>query len=105
MIRLTVLPYARSGIAGAALLGLGRALGETMAVAMVIGNAPEIRASLFAPGYTLPAVLANEFSEATSSLYVGALTGLGLVLFGLTVLMNAGARLLLALAGRKFRSR
>jgi len=105
MLRMTVLPYARSGIVGAALLGLGRAVGETMAVAMVIGNAPEIRASLFAPGYTLPAVLANEFSEATSSLYVGALTGLGLVLFGLTVMMNAGARLLLALTGRGFRNK
>jgi phosphate transport system permease protein len=105
MIRMTVLPYARSGIVGAALLGLGRALGETMAVAMVIGNAPEIHASLFAPGYTLPAVLANEFSEATSSVYVGALAGLGLVLFGLTVLLNAAARLLLAVTGRRFRSR
>jgi phosphate transport system permease protein len=100
-IRLTVLPYARPGIAGAALLGLGRALGETMAVAMVIGNAPEIRASLFAPGYTLPAVLANEFSEATSATHVGALAGLGLVLFGITVALNAVARLLLVLTTRR----
>ncbi len=101
-IRMTVLPYARPGIVGAALLGLGRALGETMAVAMVIGNAPEIRASLFAPGYTLPAVLANEFSEATSATHVGALAGLGLALFGLTVLLNAVARLLLVLTSRRF---
>jgi phosphate transport system permease protein len=101
MIRMTVLPYARPGIMGAALLGLGRALGETMAVAMVIGNAPEIHASLLAPGYTLPAVLANEFSEATSALHVGALAGLGLVLFALTVLLNAVARILLVLTRRR----
>jgi phosphate transport system permease protein len=100
MIRMTVLPHARPGIVGAALLGLGRALGETMAVAMVIGNAPEIRASLFAPGYTLPAALANEFSEATSAMHVSALAGLGLVLFGITVLLNAAARLLLMLTRR-----
>jgi len=93
-IRIAVLPYARSGIAGAALLGLGRALGETMAVTMVIGNSPDIRASLFAPGYTLPAVIANEFAEATGAIHVAALAGLGLVLFGLTVLLNAVARLL-----------
>jgi phosphate transport system permease protein len=102
MIRIAVLPTARPGIAGAVLLGLGRALGETMAVAMVIGNAPEIRTSLFAPGYTLPAVIANEFSEATSTLHVGALVGLGLVLFGLTVLLNAAARLLIRLMRRRF---
>ncbi len=101
MIRLTVLPYARPGIVGAGLLGLGRALGETMAVAMVIGNAPEIHASLLSPGYTLPAVLANEFSEATSATYIGALAGLGLVLFGITVLLNAVARLLLVATGRR----
>jgi len=101
MIRLAVLPYARPGIVGATLLGLGRALGETMAVAMVIGNAPEIRASLFAPGYTLPAVLANEFSEATSATHIGALAGLGLVLFGITVLFNAVARILLVVTTRR----
>ncbi len=93
-IRMAVLPHARAGILGAALLGLGRALGETMAVTMVIGNSPEIHASLFAPGYSLPAVIANEFAEATGALHVGALAGLGLVLFGLTVLLNALARLL-----------
>ena len=104
MIRMAVLPYARPGIVGAAMLGLGRALGETMAVAMVIGNSPEVRFSLLAPGYTLPAVLANEFSEATSSLHVGALTGLGLVLFGITVLLNAAARLLLVLTTRRVKA-
>jgi phosphate transport system permease protein len=92
-IRLAVLPHARAGIAGAALLGLGRALGETMAVTMVIGNSPEIHASLFAPGYSLPSILANEFSEATTGLHVAALAGLGLVLFGLAILLNAAARL------------
>jgi phosphate transport system permease protein len=104
MIRLAVLPYARPGILGAALLGLGRALGETMAVTMVIGNAPEIRASLFAPGYTLPAVIANEFSEATGALHVGALAGLALVLFGLTLVLNGLARLLVLLTALRFRS-
>ena len=99
-IRLAVLPVARPGIVGAALLGLGRALGETMAVTMVIGNAPEIHASLFAPGYTLPAVIANEFAEATGAVHVGALAALGLVLFGLTLLLNAAARVLVATVGR-----
>jgi len=93
-IRMTVLPYARNGILGGSLLGLGRALGETMAVTMVIGNSPSIRASLFAPGYTLPAVIANEFAEATGAVQIGALAGLGLVLFGLSVVLNAVARLL-----------
>ncbi len=93
-IRLAVLPYARGGVIGAALLGLGRALGETMAVTMVIGNSPEIHASLFSPGYSLPSVIANEFAEATGGVHVAALAGLGLVLFGITVLLNAAARLL-----------
>jgi len=94
-IRMAVLPFSRAGIAGATLLGLGRALGETMAVTMVIGNSPQIRASLFAPGYSLPAVIANEFAEATGALYTGALAGLGLVLFGITVLLNALAHILI----------
>jgi phosphate transport system permease protein len=94
-IRLAVLPYSRAGILGAVLLGLGRALGETMAVTMVIGNSPTLSASLFAPGYSLPSVIANEFSEATTSMHVGALTGLALILFGLTLLLNASARLLM----------
>lgn len=94
-IRLAVLPDSRAGILGAVLLGLGRALGETMAVTMVIGNAPRISASLFAPGYSLPSVIANEFSEATTPTHVGALAALALLLFGLTLLLNAAARLLI----------
>jgi phosphate transport system permease protein len=99
-IRMAVLPYARAGIVGAALLGLGRALGETMAVTMVIGNSPEIHASLFAAGYSLPAVIANEFSEAVTQIHLSALTALGLVLFGITVILNALARLLVATVAR-----
>ena len=99
-IRMAVLPYSRAGIFGAALLGLGRALGETMAVTMVIGNSPEIHASLFAAGYSLPAVIANEFAEATSGLHTGALAGLALVLFGITLLLNALARLLVRAVAR-----
>jgi phosphate transport system permease protein len=76
-VMMAVIPFSRAGILGAVLLGLGRALGETMAVTMVIGNAPQIAASLFAPGYTLPAVIANEFAEAVSSVHIGALAGLG----------------------------
>jgi phosphate transport system permease protein len=105
-IRMAVLPYARRGIIGGALLGLGRALGETMAVTMVIGNSPEIHASLFAPGYTLPAVIANEFAEATGDLHVAALAGLGLVLFGLTIILNGLARVLVhGVAARPARRR
>ena len=92
--RIAVLRYARSGLVGAILLGLGRALGETMAVTMVIGNRPEISASLFAPGYTMASVLANEFTEATSDLYLAALTEIGLLLLVVTVVVNALARLL-----------
>ncbi len=99
-IRMAVLPYDRPGIIGATLLGLGRALGETMAVTMVIGNAPEIHASLFAPGYTLPSVIANEFAEATGAVHTGALAGLGLVLFGITLLLNGVARILVETVGR-----
>jgi len=99
-IRMAVLPYARPGVLGAAILGLGRALGETMAVTMVIGNSPEIHASLFAPGYSLPAVIANEFAEATSDVHVGALAGLALVLFGLALLLNSLARLLVQVVAR-----
>ncbi|HET8734469.1 MAG TPA: phosphate ABC transporter permease subunit PstC, partial [Anaeromyxobacteraceae bacterium] len=99
-IRMAVIPYARPGIIGASLLGLGRALGETMAVTMVIGNSPEIRASLFAPGYSLPAVIANEFAEATGDVHLGALAALGLVLFGITLVLNAAARILVETLGR-----
>lgn len=98
--RTAVLPYARSGIMGAIFLALARALGETMAVTMVIGNVPQIRASLFAPGYTIPAVIANEFTEATSDLYVAALIYAGVVLFIVTIVVNAAARLLVRRVAR-----
>lgn len=98
--RTAVLPYARSGIIGAIFLALARALGETMAVTMVIGNVPQIKASLFAPAYTIPAVIANEFTEATSDLYVAALIYAGLVLFIVTVAVNALARLLVSRVAR-----
>jgi len=94
-VRTAVLPYARSGITGSIFLALARALGETMAVTMVIGNRPEIAFSLFQPGYTMAAVIANEFTEATSDLYIHALVEIGLVLFGVTILVNAIARLLI----------
>jgi len=86
--------YCRSGIIGATILGLGRALGETMAVTMVIGNRPTISASLFEPGYTMASVLANEFTEATTQLYISALTEIALVLFVIALLVNSIARLL-----------
>jgi phosphate transport system permease protein len=89
-----VLPYGRAGIIGAVMLGLGRALGETMAVTMVIGNRHDIGASLFAPGYTLAAAIANEFAEATTNVYIAALFEVGLLLFLITVVVNALARLL-----------
>lgn len=92
MIRDAVIPYARSGIIGGIILGLGRALGETMAVTMLIGNRPEISASLFAPGYTMASLIANEFSEATSDLHVSALMAVGAVLFAVTLIVNALAR-------------
>jgi phosphate transport system permease protein len=90
-----VLPYARSGIVGAVILGLGRALGETMAVTMLIGNRHEIAASLFAPGYTMAAAIANEFSEAVGDLHLSALAYVAFLLFLVTVIVNAGARLLI----------
>jgi phosphate transport system permease protein len=93
--RVAVLSYARKGLFGAVILGLGRALGETMAVTMVIGNTPQIAASLFKPGYTLASVIANEFTEATTDIYLGALFEIGLVLFGVTILVNLIAQLLL----------
>src|SRR5581483_2475461 len=79
-----VVPFARLGILGSIFLGLARALGETMAVTMVIGNDPAVHASLFAPGYTIAAVIANQFTEATGAVYQSALVELGLVLFVLT---------------------
>src|SRR3954452_16578768 len=93
MIRMAVLPYSRSGIAGASMLGLGRAIGETIAVTLVIGNSPEIAKTIFSQGYTLAAVIANEFGEAANNkLHTGALIAAGLVLFVLTLLVNALAR-------------
>ena len=94
MIRISVLPYAKSGILGGIMLGLGRALGETMAVTMVIGNRPDILPSLFAPAYSIAAVIANEFTEATYDLYLSALVEIGLILFGITLILNVFARLL-----------
>src|SRR5215467_8530108 len=93
--RIAVLSYAKKGLFGAVILGLGRALGETMAVTMVIGNTPQIVLSLFKPGYTLASVLANEFTEATTDMYLQALFAIGLVLFGITILVNLLAQLLL----------
>lgn len=90
-----VLPYARPGILGACILGLGRALGETMAVTMVIGNRAEIKASLFAPGHSMAAVIANEFTEATEDIYLSSLIEIGLLLFFVTFLLNALARFLI----------
>lgn len=90
-----VIPFARLAITGSVFLALARALGETMAVTMVIGNNPSIRASLFAPGYTIAAVIANEFTEATGDVYLAALVELGLVLFGLSILLNGLAQLLI----------
>lgn len=96
-----VLPYARLGVFGAVFLGLGRALGETMAVTMVIGNRPGISASLFAPGYSMAAVIANEFTEATGDVYLHALVEIGLVLFLLTMIINAFARILIVVTTRR----
>jgi len=91
----SVVPYAQRGMIGSIFLALARALGETMAVTMVIGNVPAISASLFAPGYTIAAVIANEFTEATGDLYVSALIELALVLFAVTMIINALARLMM----------
>ncbi len=94
-IRLVVLPYGRAGILGGVILGLGRALGETMAVTMVIGNRPEIALSLFAPAYSMASVIANEFTEATSAIHLSALVEIALILFLVTILINILARLLI----------
>jgi phosphate transport system permease protein len=94
MIRMGVLRNARIGIVGSIILGLGRALGETMAVTMVIGNRPEIVKSLLAPGYSMASVIANEFSEASDDMYLSALIEIGLALFIVTIIVNALAQLL-----------
>ena len=96
-----VVPFARTGLLGSIFLALARALGETMAVTMVIGNNPNISASLFAPGYSIAAVLANEFSEATGALYTSALIELGLVLFLVTFILNGLARVMIVLTSNR----
>ena len=96
-----VVPFARSGIMGSIFLALARALGETMAVTMVVGNTPTISASLFAPGYSIAAVIANEFTEATGDLYLQSLIELGLVLFLLTFILNGVARLLIVATSQR----
>ena len=96
-----VVPYAYKGITGSIFLALARSLGETMAVTMVIGNDPKINTSLFAPGYSIAAAIANEFSEASGSMHTSALIELGLVLFALTILINGAARILVASTSSK----
>jgi phosphate transport system permease protein len=95
VVRYVVLPYTRVGVIGGVMLGLGRALGETMAVTFVIGNAHRISASILAPGTTISATIANEFTEAVGDLYTSALIALGLILFGITFIVLAAARYLL----------
>ena len=102
---MAVLPYARAGISGAAMLGLGRAIGETIAVTIVIGNTPVIGDTIFSQGYTLAAVIANEFGEAANDpVHRAALIGAGLVLFVLTLLVNMVARGFVARRGRRVAS-
>jgi phosphate transport system permease protein len=101
VVRHVVLPYARVGVIGGVMLGLGRALGETMAVTFVIGNAHRISASILAPGTTISATIANEFTEAVGDLYTSALIALGLILFGITFIVLAIARLMLARIERR----
>ncbi len=105
MIRLGILRNARAGIIGGVILALGRALGETMAVTMLIGNRPEISKSLFAPAYTMASVIANEFTEATEDLYLSALVEVGLALFVVTIIVNAIAQLLIWSITRGHRAR
>ncbi|MBC7895255.1 MAG: phosphate ABC transporter permease subunit PstC [Cytophagaceae bacterium] len=102
-IRDAVVPYARSGIIGGVILGLGRALGETMAVTMLIGNRPELSASLFAPGYTLASVIANEFAEASTTFHTSALMACGALLLAVTLIVNTIARFLVGRVGREAR--
>lgn len=94
VVRFVVVPHARRGVAGAILLGLGRAVGETMAVAAVVGSRPDVSASLFAPGYTMSSVIANEFPTAARELHVSALAEVGVMLFLVTVAFNVAARVL-----------
>ena len=103
--RIAVLSYAKKGLFGAVILGLGRALGETMAVTMVIGNNPQVSLSLFAPQYTMAAVIANEFTEAADALYLSALIEIGLVLFIITMLVNVLSRGLIWSMARRMPSK
>jgi len=105
MLKLAILDSSRSGIFGACVLGLGRAFGETMAVTMVIGNRPQISASLFAPAQTMASIIANEYAEASSDMHRSALAAVGLSLFLVSLLINGGARLILWRSERAFRSR
>jgi phosphate transport system permease protein len=105
VISRAVVPYGRAGIIGGVILGLGRALGETMAVTMVIGNRPQIPVSLFQPAYTIAAVLANEFTEATTDLYLSALVAMALVLFAVSLIVNALARWLVSRVTSNVRAR
>ena len=95
MIYQVLVPYGTSGLLGAVILGLGRALGETIAVTMVIGNNLDLSSSLLHPGYTMASIIANEFTEATFDLYLNALIEIGLILFVITLLINTVARLLI----------
>jgi phosphate transport system permease protein len=101
VVRYVVLPYARVGVIGGVMLGLGRALGETMAVTFVIGNAHKISASIIAPGTTISATIANEFTEAVGDLYTSSLIALGLILFAITFLVLSAARVMLARIERR----
>jgi phosphate transport system permease protein len=102
MIRGVVLPHSQGGIVGAVLLGLGRAMGETIAVALVIGSSPTITSHLFAPGYNMPAVIANQFGEATGVFRAG-LMGIGVLLFAFTIIINVIARGVVERSARKSR--
>src|SRR4029078_5954534 len=93
-VRSALRPSGRTALSGAVMLGLGRALGETMAVTMVIGNRSDISASLFAPSQTMASVIANEYAEATSDIHLAALTQVGLTLFFVTLVVNSFARVL-----------
>jgi phosphate transport system permease protein len=101
VVRHVVLPYARVGVIGGVMLGLGRALGETMAVTFVIGNAHKVQASILAPGTTISATIANEFTEAVGDLYTSALIALGLILFAITFIVLAAARFMLMRIDRR----
>jgi phosphate transport system permease protein len=105
MLHMAILSSSRSGIFGATVLGLGRAFGETMAVTMVIGNRPQVSASLFSPAQTMASIIANEYAEASSDMHHSALAAVGLSLFLVSLLINGGARFLLWRTERAFRNR